>query len=149
MAGRQVFARALRFQLVAWGGTLVNLGVLWLLRGRLGVPLVLAGAAAIETAIVHNFTWHYFITWKDRVDRNARDYFRRLLHYNLVTASIDFVVNLGTLWGLVRFAGVNYLLADLAGMVAGPGVKFLANEFLVFRKAGGDDERAAQGETRD
>ena len=149
MARRQVLARVLRFQLVAWGGTLVNLGVLWLLKGRLGMPLVPAGAAAIETAIIHNFTWHYFVTWRDRVDRSARDYFLRLLRYNLVTASIDFVLNLGVLWGLVKLAGVHYLLADLAGMVAGPVVKFFANEFLVFREAGSDDERAAQGDARD
>jgi putative flippase GtrA len=145
MARRRVLARLLRFQLVAWGGTLVNLGVLWLLHGRLGVPLVAAGAAAIETAIIHNFTWHYLFTWRDRVDGSAADYICRLLRYNLVTASIDFTVNLGVLWGLVRFAGVHYLLADLAGMVAGPVVKFLANEFLVFRKAQ-DGQRAATGD---
>ena len=148
MSGKQVLGKVMRFQLVAWGGTLVNLGILWLLRGRLGMPLVPAGAAAIEAAIVHNFTWHYFVTWRDRVQRSRRDYFVRLLRYNLVTASIDFVLNLGILWGLVRFARVHYLLADLAGMLAGPVVKFFANEFLVFRKAA-DDERTTQGEARD
>ena len=149
MISRQVLVRLLRFQLVAWGGTLVNLSVLWLLHGRLGVPEVLAGLAAVEAAIIHNFTWHYFVTWKARVARSTADYCRRLLHYNLVTASIDLVFYVGTLWALTRFAGVNYLLAGLAGMVAGPVVKFFANEFLVFRKAGGDDERTAEGEARD
>ena len=100
MMRKKVYARLLRFQFVAWGGTLVNLGVLWLLKGRLKVPLLLAGALAIETAIVHNFTWHYFFTWKDRVDRNVKDFVLRLARYNLVTASIDLVVNLGILWAL-------------------------------------------------
>jgi len=148
MAGRQVFARVLRFQLVAWGGTLVNLGVLWLLKGRLHLSLVPAGALAIETAIIHNFTWHYFVTWKDRVDRSVKDYVLRLLRYNLVTASIDFVVNLGTLWVLVTFAGVHYLVADLLGMLAVPIVKFFVNEFFIFRRAG-DDGRAGQSDARD
>ena len=130
----KVFARALQFQLFAWLGTIVNLGVLWLLKGVLNVPLVAAGAAAIETAIIHNFTWCYFVTWKDRVDRTVKDYFLRLVRYNLVTASIDFVVNLGTLWALTTFAGVHYLLANLLGMLAGPLFKFLANEFLIFKR---------------
>ena len=134
MKTKKVHTRIIQFQLVAWGGTLVNLGVLWLTKGVLGIPLIPAGALAIEIAIIHNFTWHYFFTWKDRVAGNPRDYFSRLLRYNLVTASIDFIVNLGILWGLVTFAGVHYLLADLAGMVAGPLFKFVANERLIFKR---------------
>ena len=132
---KKVFARVLRFQLVAWGGTLVNLGVLWLLKGGLKIPLLPAGALAIETAIIHNFTWHYFVTWKDRVHGTAMDYFLRLVRYNLVTASVDFAVNLGTLWALVTFAGVHYLVAALFGMLAGPLFKYFANEFFIFRRA--------------
>lgn len=122
------------FQLVAWAGTLVNLGALWLLKGFLDVPLVLAGACAIELAIIHNFTWHYFFTWKDRVGRTVGDYLFRLLKYNLITASIDFFVNLGVLFALTKYAGVHYLLSDIAGMIAGPVFKFIANEYLIFKK---------------
>ena len=148
MIKKKAFARLLQFQLVAWGGTLVNLGVLWLLKGALNVPLVAAGALAIETAIIHNFTWNYFVTWKDRVDRTVKDCLLRLVQYNLVTASIDFVVNLGTLWALVTFAGVHYLIADLFGMLAGPLFKYFANEFLIFRR-GKDGERPEKSKARD
>ena len=72
--------------------------------------------------------------------RDYPDYFRRLIRYNLVTASIDFTVNLGVLWVLAAFAGVHYLVADLAGMLAGPFFKFLANEFLIFGKEKGHAE---------
>jgi putative flippase GtrA len=124
--------KVLHFQVIAWLGTLVNLAVLWLMHGVLKVSVVLAGAIAIEVAIVHNFTWNYFITWKTRVKRTPKDYFLLLVKYNIVTASIDFVVNLGTLWILNKFFGVNYLLADLIGQLLGPLFKFFANEFIVF-----------------
>ncbi|MCB5247300.1 MAG: GtrA family protein [Candidatus Cloacimonetes bacterium] len=126
--------KLLSFHLIAWVGTLVNLAVLWLTHGVLKIPLLIAGAIAIEIAIIHNFTGHYFITWKDRVKRTPRNYLLLLLKYNLVTASIDFVVNLGILWLLTHFLGVHYLIANIAGQVLGPLFKLVANEFLVFPK---------------
>jgi putative flippase GtrA len=126
--------RMVKFQVIAWVGTLVNMGTLWLLKGRFGVPLAVAGACAIEAAIIHNFTWHYFVTWRDRVARTVPDYFIRLIKYNAVTASIDFAFNLTLLVILTRYAGLNYLVANVLGMLGGPIFKFLANEFLIFRK---------------
>ena len=126
--------RVVKFQVVAWVGTLVNMGTLWLLKGRFGVPLAVAGMCAIEAAIIHNFTWHYFVTWRERVARTAPDYFVRLVKYNAVTASIDFACNLTLLVVLTKYAGLHYLVANFLGMLAGPIFKFLANEFLIFRK---------------
>jgi len=42
------FRRTVKFQFVAWIGTLVNLGALWLLKGKLKAPLIAAGACAIK-----------------------------------------------------------------------------------------------------
>jgi len=109
------------------------MGTLWVLKGLLDVPLMIAGACAIELAIIHNFTWHYFLTWRERVPHTVRDYCLRLVKYNLVTASIDFVVNLTVLYVLTKYFGVYYLVANIIGMLAGPILKFLANEFLIFR----------------
>jgi len=115
--------RILRFQAVALGGTVVNMGVLWFLKGQLHWPVVLAGACAIELAIIHNFTWHYFRTWKDRVSHKGKDFILRLLKYNCVTASIDFIVNLTVLYVLTKYFNVYYLLANGFGMLAGPAVE--------------------------
>lgn len=93
-----------------------------------------AKVCAVELAIIHNFTWHYFVTWRERVNHTVGDYFARLLKYNKITASIDFVFNLSILWILTKRYGVHYLLADIVGMLAGPVLKFLANEFLIFRR---------------
>ncbi len=126
--------RAFIFQLVGGLGVFVNLGVLWILKGKLGVPVVPAGACAIELAIIHNFTWHYFFTWRDRVAHSLPDYLSRLLKYNVLTASIDFTVNLGLLWALTTYAHIHYLVADLIGMTAGPALKFAANELFIFKR---------------
>jgi len=126
--------KLISFHLIAWLGTLVNLAVLWLTHGVLKMPLLIAGALAIEVAIIHNFTGHYFITWKDRTKRSPGNYFNLLLRYNIVTASIDFVVNLGILWLLNHFLGVHYMAASVAGQILGPLFKLLANEYLVFPK---------------
>lgn len=127
------FRRIIKFQFVAWIGTLINMGVLWVLKGLMDMPLMIAGACAIELAIIHNFTWHYFLTWRERVHYTVSDYFLRLVKYNLVTASIDFVVNLTVLYVLTKYFGVYYLVANIMGMLAGPILKFLANEFFIFR----------------
>ena len=126
--------RVFNFQLVALGGTVVNMGMLWLLRGLLHLPILVAGGCAIELAIIHNFTWHYFRTWRERVRFQVRDYVIRLVQYNAVTASIDFLVNLTVLWALTKYVGIHYLAANLIGMLGGPIFKFLANEYLIFRK---------------
>lgn len=126
--------RIIKFQFVALGGTIVNMSVLLILKGQLHLPIVAAGASAIELAIIHNFTWHYFRTWRERVEHTVRDYLQRLMKYNLITASIDFIVNLSVLWAFTKYLGMHYLIANILGMIAGPILKFVANEFLVFRK---------------
>ena len=129
------FGRIIKFQVIAWIGTVVNLGSLWLLHGNFHIPLAIAGACAIEIAIIHNFTWHYFLTWRYRVDNTKKDFLQRFLRYNLVTASIDALVNLGILCSLAHFLNVHYLFANILGMLPGPIFKFLSNEFIIFRKS--------------
>lgn len=126
------YRRMIKFQIVGWGGSLINLGSLWLLHGQVDLPLLLAGALGIEASIIHNFTWHYWKTWRDRVQGNLVDYGRQLLRYNIVTASIDFIMKLVILWGLTRL-GIHYLLAAFISLLFGPVFKYLANEFIIFR----------------
>ncbi|PIS27747.1 MAG: hypothetical protein COT43_09020 [Candidatus Marinimicrobia bacterium CG08_land_8_20_14_0_20_45_22] len=128
------FKSIIQFQFVAWLGTFVNLGTLWLLHGKFKIPVPIAGACAIEVAILHNFTWYYLHTWRDRVEHTLLDYFRRLWKYNLITAGIDFLINLGILWTLTHFLNFHYLLADILGMVPGPSSKIFVNDLIIFKK---------------
>ena len=123
----------IKFQIVALGGTVVNMFVIWLLKEHLHLHLMISAAIAIELAIIHNFTWHYFVTWKDGVkEYTFKNYLVTLFKYNVVTASLDYLVNLSVLWVLNQYLGVNYLIAHLIGMSCTPIFKFLANEFIIF-----------------
>jgi putative flippase GtrA len=131
---KNVLHKLMRFQIVGFGGTLINLSCLWLLHGTLNINLLIAGAVSIELALIHNFTWHYFQTWKRRVKKTCPDYFLRLFKYNIITASIDFYLNLGILYLLVTFMELHYLAANLFAMSAGFLVKFAINETVIFKK---------------
>ena len=125
--------RILKFQIFNWLGTLVNFATLWLLHGVYDVAIPIAGACAIEIAIIHNYTWHYFVTWKDRVGHTIKDYMFHLVEYNLIISSIDFIINLGILWFLTSYIGVHYLLANLLGMVGGPVFKYFFSDLVIFK----------------
>ena len=131
---KQTLKKIFRFQLVGFGGSLINSSCLWLLHGLLNIDLLIAGAISIELAIIHNYTWHYFQTWKSRIKYKFSDYFVRLFKYNIITASIDFYINLGILCLLVSFIGIHYMIANLMAMTAGFLVKFIINETIIFKK---------------
>ncbi|RKY76132.1 hypothetical protein DRQ07_10790 [candidate division KSB1 bacterium] len=140
--------RIIKFQVVAVGGTIVNMTTLFILKGQARFPLIVSGAIAIELAIIHNFTWHYFKTWKERVHHTVKDYFKRLFQYNIVTASIDFTVNLSFLWFLTNVVGLHYMLSNLFGMMAGPILKYFANDLLIFNRKKTDNPVPENSEIR-
>jgi len=53
-----------RYHIVATGGTLINLGVLHVLAGQLGLPPLIAFAVAIPSATVWNFALSLGWTWR-------------------------------------------------------------------------------------
>jgi len=122
------------FQLVAFGGTVVNLGMLWFCRGFITLPLLFAGTCAIEAAIFHNYTWFYFRLWQGLIRHTFSDYVHRFIRYNIVTSSLDFIANPGILWSLTQYFHIHYLIADLIGMSGGPFAKYFVNEYFIFRK---------------
>ena len=121
---------------IAWLGTAVNTGCLYLFKGVLKIPIIPASMMAIEVAILHNFLWFRWWAWKDRIHRPS--FFKHLLFYNAATGVVDLVANVSVLWALSTFAGVHYLLANLAGMIAGPFIKFWLNEKFIFREKSHD-----------
>jgi putative flippase GtrA len=55
---RMMFRRWFKFNSVGAIGVGVQLAVLTLLAGQLGVNYLVATALAVETAVLHNFVWH-------------------------------------------------------------------------------------------
>jgi dolichol-phosphate mannosyltransferase len=131
---REHYKRFFSFQVVAWSGTVVNLLLLWLMHGVLGIHLILAGALAIEITIIYNFTLYYYVTWGERRIKGPRHFFWQLVRFNAITAFIDFAVRLTILWFLTEKLSVHYILADMIGMTIAPLFKYYANEHIIFQK---------------
>ena len=130
--------KIVKFQIVTWGGTVLNMTCLWLLHGRLKINLLLSAAIVIELAIIHNFSWYYFTVWKDRVEKSCKEYFQWLIKYNIITASIDFITNAGMgptefrivvfiiniiliFWNpiLIQIEGILFTAFDVGGIIIG------------------------------
>lgn len=127
--------RGTKFNLVGWLGMVVNSGCLYFFKGILGVPLIPASLLSIEIAIIHNFIWHRYWTWKDRKSDHPLPFLKQLIVYNLMTGLVDLVVNVTILWVLTTFFGVYYLIANIAGMIMGPFIKFWLNEKIIFKES--------------
>jgi putative flippase GtrA len=110
----------------------VNTVCLYALKGVLHVPIIPAGLISIEIAIIHNFIGNRLWTWKDRYGENPPPFWKQLLKYNLMTGCVDLTINVTILWVLTTFAGINYLISNLAGMIISPFIKFWLNEKYIF-----------------
>ena len=109
--------RFLKFCAVGATGTLVNIGLLWLLTEFAGLHYLVSAAISIETAIVFNFTFHSFFSFSDRRSSTLKVFGKRLLKYNLVSLT-GMAINMGILWLLTEVVGLHYLLANLCGIAS-------------------------------
>ncbi len=105
-----VVARMARFGAVGALGVVVNSLALFLAHGIAGLPLLVASPLAVEVAVLHNFAWN------DRWTFRASGFsLRRLGKFNLTSLG-GLAIASGVLYLLVAYAGVHYLLANLAGI---------------------------------
>ena len=87
--------RVARFAAVGLSGVAVNLGVLHLLAGVLGLREILSSALAIEASILWNFLLHDAVTFRDRRGAARVGALGRLVRYHAVSA-VGALVQLGT-----------------------------------------------------
>ncbi|MDJ0851162.1 MAG: GtrA family protein [Myxococcota bacterium] len=125
--------RFLRFAVVGASGVFVNQGLLMLLHGHFGWPLLAASVVAIETAILNNFFWSSVWIWRYDYERSFRRLLAKLLQYQVATLFTSMVVNSGVLAALVYGFSIDYRIANLAGIAAGMGANFAAGELWIFR----------------
>jgi putative flippase GtrA len=129
------WSRFLKFGSVGALGVVVNMVCYSFFHEVLGVEDYLARVFAIEIAVLHNFTWNFFWTWKDR-GRRARAYFTRLIRYHGSTFIASYLVPLAIGWVLNHsiegYPFANYI-SHLTGIIAGMLVNYLISDFWVFR----------------
>jgi len=102
-------------------GLAVNLGTLWVLVHGAGWPYLMAGGAAIQLSMIHNFIWHDRWTFRHR-DTDMR-WLGRLGRFELAMA-VGMTLSWLTLAALVEWARVPLLLAQAGGSVVGAFVNF-------------------------
>jgi putative flippase GtrA len=124
--------RWIKFYAVGAMGVAVQLAALALLKSVLHLDYLLATAAAVEVALLHNFVWHERWTWSDR-GRGSRG--RRLARFHLATGLVSIVTNLALMRVLVGRMHWPYLAANVAAIAAGSLANFFLGDLLVFRRA--------------
>jgi putative flippase GtrA len=124
--------RWLKFNAVGLGGIVVQMVALVLLKSVLKLNYLIATAAAVEAAIVHNFFWHERFTWRDRSTGNSM---RRFVKFNLTTGTISILGNLAIMAILVGRFHLNYLVSNGASIAVCSTAIFLASDRFVFEKA--------------
>ena len=130
-------SRAARFVWVGAGGFVVQALTLQALAAA-GVPYLIATAAAVEAAILHNFLWHERWTWADRSGTGrTRSHERaertmRFLRFNGSTALISVGGNLALMALLAGYLGLPLVPANLLAVAALSLLNYLSADRLVF-----------------
>ncbi|MGC8558408.1 MAG: glycosyltransferase [Nitrososphaeria archaeon] len=118
-----------KYTMVGISGIIINELVLYLLSGAIN-PLV-ADLIAIETSIITNFLLNESWTFRGRrISRDVRSTLRRLYTHNafsFVGLAVNFLV-----FALLSLAGINILLANLAGIVVAFSVRYLLSSQVVW-----------------
>jgi dolichol-phosphate mannosyltransferase len=125
--------RVAKFGLVGLSGVVVNLALLWLLHGQLGLHDLVAVPIAIEASILSNFLLNDRFTFRDRQRGHVA---QRLFQFNLVSL-LALVVNLAAYTLLAKGMGMHYLAAEAIAIVIAFGANYAGNLHWTYRREGG------------
>lgn len=126
--GAHRYQKFLRFCIVGTTGVLVNSAILYALTEYMSLFYALSSAVAIEAAILNNFIWNNFWTWKC----GKKNVLQRLWKFN-ITALGGLAINLSVLV-LLTESGMWYMLANLFGIALGMLFNFFVNDKWTFKK---------------
>lgn len=124
--------RWLKFNAVGAMGLVVQLLALALLLRVLEFHYIWATVLAVETAVVHNFFWHWAWTWADRRRSGVNQMAAALLRFNLSNGAISLfgtVLCTGVLTGIFK---LNPLLANVLSLGPCCVINYLVSDRLIF-----------------
>lgn len=127
-------ARWLKFNVVGALGIVVQMGAFALLFSVLRLNYLVATALAVETAVLHNFTWHERYTWKHLPRGASRDVAWRLVRFHAGNGAISILGNLALMRLFVGVLHVQHYLASGLAIALCAVLNFAASEWFVFRK---------------
>jgi putative flippase GtrA len=121
--------RWLRFNLVGVAGFAVQMATLAALATSWSVPPAIAVAAAVLTAVSHNFAWHERVTWPGLP---AAGRWRRWLAFNASTGTVSVITNIVVTSLVMAATGAPLLVANLVAVISASIVNFVVSDRLVF-----------------
>jgi dolichol-phosphate mannosyltransferase len=121
--------RLVLFGVIGVFGVGVNMSLLFLLGGVVGMNHLIAAAIASEVSILGNFFLNDRFTFSDA--RPTISWLRRMVQYNGVTAW-GMVLQLGILATLTLSVGIHYLIANLVGIAAATVSNYVLNTLFTF-----------------
>jgi putative flippase GtrA len=130
--GKTSIVRWLKFNVVGAMGIVVQLLALTLLLRILGIHYLWATVLAVETAVLHNFIWHWRWTWSDRRRDGPNHVTATLLRFNFSNGLISLfgtVLCTGILTGVFR---LNPLLANVLSLGPCCLINFLVSDRFIF-----------------
>ena len=131
-------ARWTAFNGVGAIGVAVQLATLAFLVHGLAMPVIPATVLAVEVAVVHNFLWHNYWTWRDRPAGSVRTTMTRFVRFQLLNGVISLAGNVAITSMLASWLGIDVVVASAAAIAVCSTLNFAASELLVFagRSAG-------------
>jgi len=100
-----------------------------------GSETQLISSLAVEMAVVHNFVWHQFLTWKDRSSEKRYDWLKRLFAFNLTNGAVSLAGNLFFVWLIIGRQRIWLLAANLFAIAVCSVINFVLSDKLIFRIA--------------
>jgi len=125
--------KAFWFAAVGCSGIVVNMGLLWILTRFFGIYYLVSSIIAIEVSILNNFAWNDRWTFGRDTGHLHRSLAKRIGLFHAVSvggAAINWLI----LLALTQFAGVFYLVSNLAGILAGFVWNYLVNRNVTWKR---------------
>jgi putative flippase GtrA len=119
--------RFARFNLVGLGGFVVQMSAL-VAFDRIGLPVTLATALAVEGALLHNFAWHERWTWAGVTGGSRAG---RLARFHVSNGLISIAGNI-VMTNVLVHAGLPLVVANAAAVLTCAMLNFTAALLWVF-----------------
>ena len=145
---REILVKLLMFSLTSMAGTVVDLGLHWVLckylfDGSYWGSFWIAPVISFEVAAMVNYLIAYHYVWKERISyRNARSFWRHFAGYNAAGIGafiLKFIVMQGMHFLFVKFGvlqgnSLEPVLCNLIGLCFSGLFNFTMSEFVIFNK---------------
>ena len=113
-------------------GFLVQLVVLGVLVEWVRLDYLVATALATETAVLHNFVWHEYWTWRDRTAIAGAGLWGRFLRFNAASGTVSVAGNVVCTAFFASLFDIHYVVVNVLAIAACSVLNFLAADRFVF-----------------